>query len=162
PPVTPAESWAAQCGARGGGGGRGGVGLGGSGCGWRLGGGGGWGGGGGVGGWWGGGRGQGGLGGGGGDGGRGGGCVVGGGGVRWGREGWRPARKKNMYWMGRDVGAGGTRALIGDGRGREVAAVTVGHEPILMQRALWAEQRAEDWARAAGEAVRGVLAKAGV
>lgn len=67
-----------------------------------------------------------------------------------------------MYWMGVDVGTGGTRALLVDGAGREIAAVTAPHEEMRMERPLWAEQRPENWAEAAVEAIRGVLAKAGV
>lgn len=66
-----------------------------------------------------------------------------------------------MYWMGVDIGTGGTRALLVDAAGREVAAVTAAHEDMRMDRPLWAEQRPEDWARAAVEAIRGVLEKAG-
>ena len=67
-----------------------------------------------------------------------------------------------MYWLGIDTGTGGTRALLVDAGGREVAAVTAPHEDMRMERPLWAEQRPEDWADAAALAVRGVLAKAGV
>ena len=66
-----------------------------------------------------------------------------------------------MYWMGVDIGTGGTRALLVDAAGREAAAVTASHEDMRMERPLWAEQRPEDWARAAVEAIRGVLEKAG-
>ncbi len=66
-----------------------------------------------------------------------------------------------MYWMGVDVGTGGTRALLVDAKGREVAAVTAPHEDMRMERPLWAEQRPEDWSQAAVQAIRGVLAKAG-
>ena len=66
-----------------------------------------------------------------------------------------------MYWMGVDVGTGGTRALLIDARGKEIAAVTAAHEEMRMEQPLWAEQRPEDWERAAIEAIRGVLAKAG-
>lgn len=66
-----------------------------------------------------------------------------------------------MYWMGVDIGTGGTRALLVDAAGREVAAVTAPHEDMRMERPLWAEQRPEDWAQAAVQAIRGVLAKAG-
>ena len=66
-----------------------------------------------------------------------------------------------MYWMGVDVGTGGTRALLVDAGGREVAAVTAPHEDMRMEQPLWAEQRPEDWAQAAVQAIRGVLAKAG-
>jgi xylulokinase len=66
-----------------------------------------------------------------------------------------------MYWMGVDVGTGGTRALLIDAGGKEVAAVTAPHEDMRMEQPLWAEQRPEDWAQAAIKAIRGVLAKAG-
>jgi xylulokinase len=65
-----------------------------------------------------------------------------------------------MYWMGVDVGTGGTRALLVDAGGKEVAAVTAPHEDMRMAQPLWAEQRPEDWAQAAVQAIRGVLAKA--
>jgi xylulokinase len=66
-----------------------------------------------------------------------------------------------MYWMGVDVGTGGTRALLIDERGKEIAAVTAPHEEMRMEQPLWAEQRPQDWAQAAQQAIRGVLAKAG-
>jgi len=66
-----------------------------------------------------------------------------------------------MYWMGVDVGTGGTRALLVDASGREVAAVTAPHEDMRMEQPLWAEQRPEDWSQAALQAIRGVLAKTG-
>jgi len=66
-----------------------------------------------------------------------------------------------MYWMGVDVGTGGTRALLIDAGGREIAAVTALHEEMRMTQPLWAEQRPEDWAQAAVQAIRGVLGKAG-
>ena len=66
-----------------------------------------------------------------------------------------------MYWMGVDVGTGGTRALLIDAGGREIAAVTALHEEMRMDQPLWAEQRPEDWAHAAVQAIRGVLAQAG-
>ena len=66
-----------------------------------------------------------------------------------------------MYWMGLDIGTGGSRALLVDAQGREVAAHTAAHEEMQMPHPMWAEQRPEDWARAAVEAVRGALAQAG-
>jgi xylulokinase len=66
-----------------------------------------------------------------------------------------------MYWMGVDVGTGGTRALLIDGKGKEIASVTAPHEEMRMEQPLWAEQRPEDWAQAAVQAIRGVLAQAG-
>jgi xylulokinase len=65
-------------------------------------------------------------------------------------------------WLGLDIGTGGSRALLVDGRGAVRAAYTAPHEDIRMERPLWAEQRPENWWDAAVEAVRGVLAQAGV
>jgi xylulokinase len=65
-------------------------------------------------------------------------------------------------WLGIDIGTGGSRALLVDGSGNVIAAYTVAHEEIHMEHALWAEQRPENWWDAAAEAVRGVLARAGV
>jgi len=49
-----------------------------------------------------------------------------------------------------------------DAEGAVVAGVTAAHEDMVMERPLWAEQRPENWWEATAEAVRGVLAKAGV
>jgi xylulokinase len=67
-----------------------------------------------------------------------------------------------MYWLGIDVGTGGTRALLVNERGALQHAFTAPHEEIWMARPLWAEQRPENWWEAAQAAVRGVLAEAGV
>ncbi len=66
-----------------------------------------------------------------------------------------------MYWLGIDVGTGGTRALLADERGAVRHASTAPHEDMRMERPLWAEQRPENWWEAARNAVRGVLAQAG-
>ncbi len=66
-----------------------------------------------------------------------------------------------MYWLGIDIGTGGSRALLIDAAGKEVAAVTAPHEDMRMERPLWAEQRPEDWSQAAVKAVRGALQAAG-
>jgi xylulokinase len=68
----------------------------------------------------------------------------------------------STYWLGVDVGTGGSRAILLDSGGREAAAVSVAHEDIMMEQALWAEQRPENWAGAAFEAIRGALAAAGI
>ncbi|MEO8098593.1 MAG: xylulokinase [Acidobacteriota bacterium] len=65
-------------------------------------------------------------------------------------------------WLGIDIGTGGSRALLVDGRGHQMAAVTIAHEEMRMEHPQWAEQRPEDWAQAAAFAVRGVLKKAGI
>jgi xylulokinase len=67
-----------------------------------------------------------------------------------------------MYWLGVDVGTGGSRALLIDAKGREVSAVTSPHEEMRMEQPLWAEQPPENWADASVKAIRGALAKAGV
>ncbi len=66
-----------------------------------------------------------------------------------------------MYWLGLDIGTGGSRALLVDHDGRQIAAVTAPHEDILMEQPLYAEQRPENWWEAAQAAIRGVLAAAG-
>ncbi len=66
-----------------------------------------------------------------------------------------------MYWLGLDIGTGGSRALLVDRHGQQVAAVTAPHEDMRMDQPLWAEQRPENWWDAAQAAIRGVLAEAG-
>ncbi len=68
----------------------------------------------------------------------------------------------SAYWLGIDIGTGGTRALLVDAAGRIAAARTAAHEEMRMERPLWAEQRPENWWDACREAIRGVLAEAGV
>ncbi len=65
-------------------------------------------------------------------------------------------------WLGVDIGTGGSRALLVNAAGKEVASVTVAHEEMRMEQPTWAEQDPDDWARASFAAIRGVLAKAGV
>src|SRR2546423_1562380 len=65
-----------------------------------------------------------------------------------------------MYWLGIDVGTGGTRALLVDARGKVCHAFTSPHEDMRMERPGWAEQRPENWWDAAQLAIRGVLARA--
>ena len=56
--------------------------------------------------------------------------------------------------LGIDVGTGGTRAVIMDENGRIVASTTEDHQPFASPRIGWAEQRPEDWWRAAKFAIR--------
>jgi xylulokinase len=65
-------------------------------------------------------------------------------------------------WLGIDIGTGGSRALLVDGRGAVRAGFTAAHEDMRMERPLWAEQRPENWWDASVKAIRGVLAKAGI
>src|SRR4051795_7891902 len=67
-----------------------------------------------------------------------------------------------MVWLGIDIGTGGTRALLINDRGVVTASYTSPHEEMRMEKPLWAEQRPENWWDAAVDAIRGVLAKAGV
>jgi xylulokinase len=69
---------------------------------------------------------------------------------------------KDMYWLGIDVGTGGTRALLTDAKGAIVAGYTAPHEDIRMEKPFWAEQRPEDWWAAAQKAIQGVLAEASI
>jgi xylulokinase len=64
------------------------------------------------------------------------------------------------YWLGIDVGTGGTRALLVNAHGKAVHSFTSPHEDIRMERPLWAEQRPENWWEAGRLAIRGVLAEA--
>jgi xylulokinase len=66
-----------------------------------------------------------------------------------------------MYWIGLDIGTGGSRALLVDSAGRVRYAHTAPHKEMEMARPLWAEQDPDDWWRAAQEAIRGVLKAAG-
>lgn len=67
-----------------------------------------------------------------------------------------------MYWLGIDIGTGGTRALLLDQQGRIVAGFTEPHAAIRMERPLWAEQDPDDWWRAASIAIRGVMGQANI
>jgi xylulokinase len=64
-----------------------------------------------------------------------------------------------MYFLGIDVGTGGTRALIIDELGRVIASATEEHRAFTSPQIGWAEQDPDDWWRACGVAVREVLAK---
>ncbi len=67
-----------------------------------------------------------------------------------------------MYWLGVDIGTGGSRALLVDAAGAEIASVTVAHQEMRMQQPTWAEQDPADWAQASFAAIRQVLTKANV
>ena len=66
------------------------------------------------------------------------------------------------YWMGIDVGTGGTRALLLDASGAVRHAFTAPHDDMKMERPLWAEQDPANWWAAAQIAIRGVLAAANI
>jgi len=65
-----------------------------------------------------------------------------------------------MWFLGIDVGTGGTRAVVVDGEGKLIAGASSEHEPFKTAHPGWAEQEPEDWWRAAQEAIRMVLVAA--
>lgn len=66
------------------------------------------------------------------------------------------------YWLGLDIGTGGSRALLVDANGNVAGGVTAAHEDIHMERPLWAEQNPDNWWDAAATAVRDALSDSGV
>jgi xylulokinase len=68
----------------------------------------------------------------------------------------------SQYVLGIDVGTGGTRALILGADGKIVASATEEHEPFASPQIGWAEQRPEDWWRAAAVATRKAISAAKV
>ncbi|MDQ2844330.1 MAG: xylulokinase [Acidobacteriota bacterium] len=67
-----------------------------------------------------------------------------------------------MYWLGLDIGTGGSRALLIDSSARARYSFVSPHEEMRMPKPLWAEQDPEDWWRASQLAIKGVLAEANV
>jgi xylulokinase len=65
-----------------------------------------------------------------------------------------------MWFLGMDVGTGGTRAVIVDNAGKLIAGASSEHAPFRTPHPGWAEQDPEDWWRAAQEAIRYALAAA--
>ncbi len=59
-----------------------------------------------------------------------------------------------MWFLGMDVGTGGTRAVVVDGEGKLIAGASAEHEPFKTAHPGWAEQDPDDWWRAAQEAIR--------
>ncbi|MBV8894918.1 MAG: xylulokinase [Acidobacteriaceae bacterium] len=66
------------------------------------------------------------------------------------------------YWMGLDIGTGGSRAILVDSRGRVQHAFTAAHDEMHMAKPLWAEQEPDDWWRASQAAIAGVLRQADI
>ena len=62
-----------------------------------------------------------------------------------------------MWFLGMDVGTGGTRAVIVDGAGKLISGASSEHAPFTTAHPGWAEQQPEDWWRAAQEAIRGAI-----
>ncbi len=68
---------------------------------------------------------------------------------------------ERKYFLGMDVGTGGTRALLIDSKGAIVASAESEHAAFRAEQPGWAEQDPEDWWRAAQQAIRDTLAQAG-
>lgn len=62
-----------------------------------------------------------------------------------------------MYFLGIDVGTGGSRAVVVDENGKIIASETIEHAPFASPEIGWAEQSPEDWWRASSAAIRAVL-----
>lgn len=67
-----------------------------------------------------------------------------------------------MYWLGLDVGTGGSRAILVDAGGRCRYSFIAAHRDMQMLRPLWAEQSPDDWWNASQTAIQGVLKEAGI
>src|ERR1700758_3680364 len=65
-----------------------------------------------------------------------------------------------MWFLGMDVGTGGTRAVVVDENGKLISGASSEHAPFRTPHPGWAEQDPEDWWRAAQEAIRDALAAA--
>jgi len=64
------------------------------------------------------------------------------------------------YLLGIDVGTSGTRAVLVDRAGSIASSAICEHEAFASPRTGWAEQNPHDWWKAAGSAIRAVLANA--
>jgi len=62
-----------------------------------------------------------------------------------------------MWFLGMDVGTGGTRAVVVDAEGKLISGASSEHAAFRTPHPGWAEQDPEDWWRAAQEAIRGAL-----
>ena len=65
-----------------------------------------------------------------------------------------------MFWLGIDIGTGGSRALLIDEQGKVRHSYTAPHDDMKMERPMWAEQDPDNWWSAAAAAIRGVLGDA--
>ncbi|MGH9605357.1 MAG: xylulokinase [Terracidiphilus sp.] len=63
-----------------------------------------------------------------------------------------------MWFLGIDVGTGGTRAVIVDAAGKLMGTASSTHAPFRAEHPGWAEQDPEDWWRAAKDAIQGAVA----
>ncbi|MGA8838233.1 MAG: xylulokinase [Candidatus Sulfotelmatobacter sp.] len=67
-----------------------------------------------------------------------------------------------MYFLGIDIGTGGTRALAIDQGGTVISSAAEEHHPFASPQIGWAEQDPADWWRACGLAVRKVLSEGSI
>jgi xylulokinase len=65
-----------------------------------------------------------------------------------------------MWFLGMDVGTGGTRAVIVDAHGKLISGASSAHAAFRTPHPGWAEQDPGDWWRAAQDAIRKALAAA--
>src|SRR4051812_36562742 len=65
-----------------------------------------------------------------------------------------------MWFLGMDVGTGGTRAVVVDEAGKLISGASSEHAPFRTPHPGWAEQDPEDWWRAAQDAIRTALSVA--
>ncbi len=62
-----------------------------------------------------------------------------------------------MYFLGIDIGTGGTRGSVIDENGKVIVSSTAFHQDFASPEIGWAEQDPDDWWRAAQEVIREVL-----
>ncbi len=67
---------------------------------------------------------------------------------------------EQLFFLGMDIGTGGTRVVLIDGAGGIVASAASEHAAFRAEQPGWAEQDPEDWWRAAQEAIHDTLAQA--
>jgi xylulokinase len=65
-----------------------------------------------------------------------------------------------MWFLGMDVGTGGTRAVVVDASGKLISGASSAHAPFRTPHPGWAEQDPEDWWRAGLDAIRKAMAAA--
>lgn len=67
------------------------------------------------------------------------------------------ATSERVYFLGIDVGTGGTRAVLVNEAGQVTASRSVAHAPFISSSPGWAEQDPADWWRATQQCIRDVL-----
>ncbi len=67
---------------------------------------------------------------------------------------------EQIFFLGMDVGTGGTRVVLINGKGEIVASAATEHAPFRAEHPGWAEQDPEDWWRATQQSIRETLAQA--